>query len=372
MTNLQKVLQGLQDNSEVKANLARAKGKYEDKPFALEYSNTYKAVAKWGWLPSLLSVAGASLAFITLMPNLPIYIPLLLGGLLAGGYEALKAWGTGIGFRAYFKHRALLAVALVALLYLGSVVISTYGAYNGYTLLQADKVGNVLGEHQSSIDSLDSYYGALVDDARQTLAKFEKQHTIQAGKYAGQITWSMKADHAKMVDKVATLKDEHREALQALKAKQPSIVSKAKQSMGAYLYLALAVALIIEIVIFAFRYFAEYYDYRSNKEVDLLQKGDVLQVDTRSLEKLAMLLGAGGSPVPQLSASGADHGQQRGGIGFKPSQTSQLEQPQPQSDKGGNLNNSCKNCGSSYTPSVSWQKYCSQQCREEFNNSKKQ
>lgn len=408
MTNLQKVLHTLQGNEEVRKNLERAKDKYEEKPFALEHANTYAVVTKVSWLPSAVSVAGASLAFITLMPNMPIYVPLLIGGILATGYEALKAWATSIGYRVYFKHGSIAALVVVALLYLGSVSISTFGAYNGYQLLENDKVGTALADHTNAVDSLNAYYAGLRESKKQAftnevdslgtyyegliseqtsaIADYESKHTDKA---SGDIRWGAHKQHGNLVQgladlrserkdvlrnlhetskaELATLESEYKEAIQALKAKQPSVIRSAKDSMGAYLWLALGVALLIEVVIFAFRWFAEYYDYKSNKQVELLEKGDVLQVDTRSLEKLAMLLQSSSSPY-QLQMNGAETSSK--GIGFKSGQQATAQQPNTQAqtdDKG----KKCLNCNSAYTPSVSWQKYCSDTCRESYNNNKK-
>lgn len=359
MTNVTKILDNLRCNDEVKTNLERAKGKYESKPFAIEYASTYKAIQRFGFIPSIFSAVGGCLAFVTLMPNIHIAIPLIVGGCLAGSYEVLKSWATALGFQAYFKHKSWLALLLVGLLYLGSVALSTWGAFNGYTLLESDKVGSAVDTHQSEVDSLNSYYEKLLKDEQTALSKFEKQHTVQGGK----ISWAVRNEHKAFVERLTAFKDEKKLRVQALKDEQPSIIQSAKSEMGGYLWLALGVALLIEVTIFCFRRFSEYYDFRSHSEVELLERGDVLSVDISSLQKLAQLV-QGSNVVPQLVAGSPTGGRVvvTGLHGGSPS--SEAKQPE---QKGAD----CLNCGSAYTKSVSWQKYCSDSCREQYNNSKK-
>ena len=360
MANLQKVLQILQANEKVTANLERAKEKYADKPFAVEYANTYSGIARWGWLVSLISIAGASLAFCTLAPNLPIWITLSLGAPLAVGYELLKAWAADIGLRVWLKSKAWPALLAVALLYAGSVALSTLGAVNGYSLLESGEVDKVESLHTSKVDSLRGYYAGLVADADTTLSKFETQHTIKRGKDMGRITYNMRDKHSELLDKVQALKDEQKEELKALESKRPELIQSARETMGAYLWLALGVALSVEVVIFAFRFFSEYYDYRSNKEVSLLERGKSISVDLKALQQLAYLVQGEGQTL--LTAS--HDTQPKGGIGFRPNNPNPTEN-NPTNGK------QCANCGNHYEPRVSWQKYCSDTCRESFNNSKK-
>ena len=350
----------MQANEKVSANLERAKAKYEDKPFSVENADAYEVVTRWGWLPSLVSVAGASLAFYTLAPNLPLYVTLLLGLPLAVGYELLKAWASGLGLRAWFKSRAWPALLLVGALYTGSVALSTWGAVNGYSLLEAGKVDKVAGLHTSKVDSLNRYYTGLIDVQDSVIADYEKKHTDKA---SGRIGWGAHEQHANLVDALGKLRKERRTELKALESKRPELIQSARETMGAYLWLALGVALSVEVVIFAFRFFSEYYDYRSNKEVSLLERGKSISVDLKALQQLAYLVQGEGQTL--LTAS--HDTQPKGGIGFR------VRNGGGQTTNGGGQTTNekpCANCGNSYEPKVSWQKYCSDSCRESFNSKK--
>ena len=330
MTNLNNVLDKLRSNKTIASNLDKAQDAYAQKAYAEEWANAYAIVERWHPLPSALSVAGASFAFTSMFPQLPWWLAICIGLPLSSGFEALKGWVTKLGFRDYFKNakfNALLAASIA--LYACSVCLSTWGAYKAFKLLEKEQVGKVEYSHQVAQDSINTYYrnqiaitqtkgnnqkdsvlawhDGRIATAKEQLQAFEKQHDVK-----GEIAWKVRTTHGKLVERLNTLRDEkaliatntaetnsqkvqqlekeHKKALEKLEGERPSIITAAKDELGAYLWIVLGIALMVEAVIFAFRRFSEYYLYRSNQDVELITESEQLTINLDTVAQLGQFM----------------------------------------------------------------------------------
>ncbi len=376
MTNLRNVLDKLRANKAIASNLDKAQDAYAQKAYAEEWAEAYSTVERWHLLPSALSVAGASFAFTSVFPQLPWWLAICIGLPLSSGFEVLKGWVTKLGFRDYFKNakfNALLAASIA--LYTCSVCISTWGAYKAFKLLEKDQVGLVEYNHQIAKDSIDSYYrnqvaiahtqgsshkdsllvwhDERIASANEQLQAFEKQHDVK-----GEIAWTVRTTHGNLVERLNSLRDEkaliatnaadtnskkiqklekeHKAAIEKLEAERPNIITAAKDDLGAYLWIVLAIALMVEGVIFAFKRFSEYYLYRSNQDVELISESQQLTIDLDTVAQLGQFMQMQSlSPMRFNQAiygsTTSNSGSQP--IGFKPSSKPQAPQePEPPSN----------------------------------------
>lgn len=369
MTNLSNVLDKLRANRKIASNLDKAQDAYSQKPYAQEWANAYAIVERWHPLPSALSVAGASFAFTSMFPQLPWWLAISIGLPLSSGFEVLKGWVTKLGFRDYFKHarfNALLAASIA--LYACSVCLSTWGAYKAFTLLEKEQVGKVEYSYQIAQDSISSYYrnqtaltqakgsnqkdsvlawhDGRIATAREQLQAFEKQHDVK-----GEIAWKVRTTHGKLVERLNTLRDEkaliatntaeansqkvqqlekeHRGALERLEGERPNIITAAKDELGAYLWMVLGIALIVEAVIFASKRFSEYYLCRSNQDIELITESEQLTIDLGTVAQLGQFMQM--QNLGPMRFNQAIYGSTAGNtgsqpIGFRPPSKSQAHQ----------------------------------------------
>ncbi len=383
MTNLNKVLDKLAQNSTIKEYLSEANDKYSQKPFALEHKGTYESVKSFGFIPCLISVLSASLVAVSLFPNMNLYMSLSLGLIAALAFEIAKSFVTRLGFRHFFKKQKGILVLIAAIaMTICSIALSSFGTYNAYLLTESNAKGNVSIEHENKADSLNGYYSLSIIEAKE-----------QAKEYFKQVSWKGKISHKNaktynlLLDKVAALEMEYKQAAKELNTSKTKQIMKASEGMKPYLFILIGFALINEAIIFVFARFKEYYLYKSNRQVDLINQSDSLSISLDNLGSLAHLLQLNQSltlnPVMEELPSS---------IGFKVSgqtidKDNKAEQPSSNNSnrsnssrsttrsttvkgKGGLEPRKCIQCGNEYKPSVVWQKYCSKTCNHAANNFK--
>lgn len=367
MANLQNVLDKLASNQRVQSHLSKAKEAYQAKPFALEYRSTYESINRFGWIASLLSVVSSSLVAVSVFPNLSILLSIPIGLTLALGLEVLKAFTTKIGFRSWFKTESFSLILVASIvLYSASVALSSFGAINGYQMLESSMKHDVSTDTRIKTDSLNTYYQNEIAQA--------KKHAKQ---YFDQVSWKGKISHKnaniynKMLDKVGTLEKQQIEDLSALKHDETQKLSEETQRLSPYKFILIALALVNELVIFFFGRFKEYYLFKSNQQLEQISQAETLTINLDSLASLGELLQLSSSS--RLSLVNADHSNS---IGFQMKSGQQETQNTVHSTRSTTVGKKvdklaprkCLNCGNTYKPSVAWQKYCKKECNHKANN----
>jgi len=368
MTNLQDLLDKLASNSRIQSHLVKAKEAYEQKPFALEYRQTYEAINQFSFIPSGLSIVSSSLVAVSIFQNLPIWLALSIGLVLALALEVLKGFTTKLGFRSWFKSGKfnLILCASIAL-YLASIALSSFGSMNAYQMLDSSMKHDVSANTQSLKDSTDSNYQKLIAEARNN-----------AKQYFGSVSWKGKISHKNaktynlMLEKVAILENEHKANLETLKHKETSMLAKTDERLAPYLFILIAIALLNEAVIFFFSRFKEYYLFKSNQQIEQISQAEVLTINLDSLSSLGQLLQLSANDS-KLFINSNSTGSGSGSIGFQSANKHPVHSTR--STTGGKeadrlAPRKCENCSTVYKPSVAWQKYCKKECNHIANDFK--
>lgn len=366
-------------------NLDRANELYGDKSFAEEHQDTYKSIMQFGFIPSAISVASAALVFFYIIPNIHWAIAYTIGILISSGYEVLKSWLSLKGFRAYFKGSKGLLLVAVLLAYAGSVFFSSFGAYQGYKLLEKDSTGAVLSKNSQIRDSLVIAHDRAIEDAKETAKSFHDSNLVKVKNASGQYVQvlsdraSVKNTYRDLVLSIQNAKDRKAQALGEHDNKSPNEVAQAVSDMGFYLWIVIGLSLINESVIFFFARFKEYYPYKSFIEQSAIKQPKSFSMNTDSIAKLVEMvqLGPGVQAVssqyiPQGFSYGNTANSHDSGIGFKQkgSQTPKHSDT-PQNSMKDNHSPfgmaECRHCGNEFEKSRKQHFYCSKDCNREFH-----
>jgi hypothetical protein len=368
MTKLQTLLDKLATNSRVQSHLGKAKEAYEQKPFVLEYRETYESISSYGWIPSLLSIISSSLVASTVFPNLSLWLSVPIGLLLALGLEILKAFTTQIGFRSWFKVGKFNLILCASIgLYIASIALSSFGSFNGYQLIETSMKQNVSNHTDTLSKSLGIQYEKAINEAKEN-----------ANNYFNSVSWKGKISHKNaqtynlLLERLAILKDEYNTKLNGLELEGKNQVSEGIRKSKPYLLVLIAIALLNELVIFFFSRFKEYYLFKSNQQVEQITQSETLTINLDSIGNLAQLLQL--QPNNQIaitSEAGSKIGFDLSILQTKENNTVQGNRPTTATQTGNKLEpRECVNCSTVYKPSVSWQKYCKKECNHVANDFK--
>lgn len=373
MTKIANLVRKFASKKSLSENLDKAKELYGDKSFAEEHQETYNTILNYGFIPSTLSVASAALVFFYIIPNIHWAIAYTIGLAIALPYEALKSWVSKTGFRAFFKGAKVLMVAVV-LSYVVSVCFSSFGAYQGYKLLEQGSKGAVMSKNSLVKDSLLVVHDLAIKEAKTTAQNFHDSNLVKVKNSNGQYVQvlsdrsSVKNTYGDLVQSVESAKEAKRKTLKSHDDKAPSEVENAVNDMGFYLWIVMGLSIINESVIFFFARFKELYFYKSFSEQEVIKQSQNFTLNFESLTKLVEManLGPGAEPITANYNSLVNPSNDDRGIGFR-------QKPyQPPNNPSENVSNpfgsaNCRNCGQVFDKSRKQHFYCSKDCNREFH-----
>lgn len=372
MANLTNLLDKLAKNTRVRSNIEEAREIYEEKPFVSEYEHTYRIAKQFGFIPSLISIASTSLIFTQAFPNLHIATAILIGLLLATGFEVLKEHASSAGFEYYFKKKKFSFVLLGSvLMYLLSVCMSTFGTYNAYKVLESSTEARLdSSQEKNSLEMSKSF--------DQKIAKAQEK----ADNYFDQVSWKGKISHKNakvynsLLESVSKLEDQKQEALSKLSLASETSKDQELDGLGNYLYILIGLSLFIEGLIFCISRFKRYYPYKTHTQIEMIKESETVPVLLQDIPRLLDLLMMGQDKY-NLSFQGETD---RKEIGFKTPKNAPVQgktHDTRSSDRSTTVEKSnplaersCDHCGTLYKPKVSWQRFCSKPCNHAHNNFK--
>lgn len=358
-TNLINFFKRSYNRIKTRAQQEQAKDEYGDKLFADEFRPLKEAADDWGWIPSLLSVGSGSFIFLAAFPNLPWWVSVSIGLLVLSGYEKLKSIAIYWGTRLKLTGRGSVMAAIAVAIGLGSVFWSVFGTYNAYLLLESNTKAGTEALFQMKEDSIKKEYKASIDTAQAIADRFYKGNTVHAG---GERVLRIAATptYNSLVNDVRDLKKAQKDALDKIQKRGAVTVKKAVEGLGPYLYMLIAMALIVEAVIYVNGWWKQYYKWKSKTEEMIVLNQEPVQLTLEGLNNiLAMMSGEGTRVIPT-----ATH-QHTKTIGFQQGPDAvhrSSHRSMNGSGKEGRQEAQCQQCGKPFVKKVAWAKYCSKDC----------
>lgn len=286
MTKLRNSIQKFFEAKEQKQILAQAKGRFEYKPFYMEYKGLYRT-AKYGrWLFHAFSIA-TGLTFLALLINSGLslfYVSLAFAGLLLAFWEAGKTSILEKAFTSYFRNekKAPLALSVLGLLFLiGSVFCSIEGAKSFYQM--SDKaVQELEALHQMQTDSIRQAYGIKIDTIDSRIAKME---SYKPTRWGGLLSPSELQQIKNYQGQIERLENKRESELQALADSQRKEAQALEAKTGFNTWGFAVLAGINEALILLIAWFLVYYDYRTAQESEAITTPPI-SFDVPTIERL--------------------------------------------------------------------------------------
>ncbi len=409
MTKLSHLLEKLRKRTDAKTVLQVAQEQYSEKSFTEEYLDTYQTAETYSFIPSALSVSLSSLVFVAVLPKLHWVLAVLIGLIVAAAYEYVKIKVAEKGLKRYLKGNGWGLLAVGNLLYIGSIVFAVFGTYNGYKLLEADTAKDVGVSNEMLYKQTVAHYDSLkaqsirahdstINVADKTALAYFNANTVPgikgkptirdaSVKQYNALQAELQTARAEKALVLSNLELDRKRDLARLSKTQEANVSKAMEGVGAYLYVFLGLSLFVESLIFAVNWFRQYYIFRAYRDNELLEGASEYSITPDTLRTIYQMALDGAAPVYSLPINSAKGTitppYQNTGLGFKvgpqsvstppmgeaqpPAPATPTQNTPPPTGKKGLPPRNCEKCGTTYTPSVSWQKYCGKDCNHSAN-----
>ena len=296
---LQQLYQKLRERNNFSDRIAKAKRKFEFKPFCQEYNNLLQ-------LATILRVILGAFSIITGFGFLYYSIngiSFILAGLLAGIalllIEILKNIFTGSLFTKIYSKSNYSFILLPAILVFA---LSVYFSINGASNLYREFDNSLVlanDNHQFKLDSIDKHYTDLINSV-----KAEEKEFKQSVSWKNKINIynnTIQATLNRYNSEVSELLENKERSLESLKTQQIEISNdlSSKKEFNTILWLYISGS--VEVCIILCLWFITYYDYRLLKDSELFSaEKNTFNFSSEEVQRFAELIRFNNNSLPEL------------------------------------------------------------------------